>query len=218
MSSVVIEILKLAISPGVLPLTILLVVMGVFWMVCLLGAFDLDVFTFDGGEGGFDSGDGSQLTGDSLRWLIRYVNGDVVPLAAALSFLLIYQWCAVMLGHSLYPPASKLGTILLLYAAGFPPALVCTSLTTRLMRPFFSTLHGREGEAKPVVGRKGNVRSGICDEHSGQVELDDPESPLLVNARVPAGTSPIPRGTRVVVAGHDPDRDFYFVTPHSEQP
>jgi hypothetical protein len=44
---VVIEILKLAISPGVLPLTLLLVVMGVFWMVCLLGAFDLDLFTFD---------------------------------------------------------------------------------------------------------------------------------------------------------------------------
>jgi hypothetical protein len=62
------------------------------------------------------------------------------------------------------------------------------------------------------------VRSGVCDEHSGQVELDDPESPLLVNARVAEGLSPIPRGTRIVVVSHDSLRDFYLVTPHSEQP
>ncbi|MCP5545207.1 MAG: hypothetical protein H7A49_15030, partial [Akkermansiaceae bacterium] len=52
MAAVVIEVWKLAISPGVLPLTILLVPMALFWMSCLVGAFDFDFLSFDGGEGG----------------------------------------------------------------------------------------------------------------------------------------------------------------------
>jgi hypothetical protein len=153
-----------------------------------------------------------------MRWLIRYLNGDVVPLAAALSLLLTYLWCAVMIGHSVHPPGGDLGAIVMLYAIGIPPAFICTSLSTRLIRPFFAALEGREGEAKPVIGRCGSVRSGACDELSGQVELDDPESPLLVNARVPEGGNAIPRGTRVVVVSHDARRDFYLVTPLTEQP
>jgi hypothetical protein len=215
---VVIEILKLAISPGVLPLTILLVLMGVFWMTCLLGALDFDIFTFDGGEGGFDSGDGRGLASGSMRWLVRYLNGDVVPLAAVMSLLLIYQWCAVMLGHHFRPPGRDTGAILLLHGIGIVPAFFLTSFSTRLMRPLFAALQGTEGEAKPVVGRGGRVRSGVCDEHAGQVELDDPESPLLVNARVAEGCPPITRGTRITVVGHDSLRDFYLVTSHSEQP
>jgi hypothetical protein len=215
---VVIEILKLAISPGVLPLTILLVLMGVFWMTCLLGALDFDIFTFDGGEAGFDSGDGRGLASGSMRWLVRFLNGDVVPLAAVLSLLLTFQWCAVMLGHHFRPPGGDVGAILLLHGIGIVPAFVCTSLSTRLMRPLFAALQGKEGEAKPVVGRSGRVRSGICDERSGQVELEDPESPLLVNARVSEGSAPIARGTRVMVVSHDALRDFYLVSPHSDQP
>jgi hypothetical protein len=214
----VIEIIKLAISPGVLPLTILLVLMGLFWMICLLGAIDLDFFTFDGDGGGFDSGDGRGLASGSMRWLVRYLNGDVVPLAAVLSLLLIYQWCAVMLGHHFRHPGGDVGAILVIHGVGLVPAFVCTSLSTRLIRPLFAALQGKEGEAKPVVGRSGRVRSGVCDEHSGQVELDDPESPLLVNARVAEGSSPIPRGTRVVVVSQDSLRDFYLVTPLTELP
>ncbi|MGL4401653.1 MAG: hypothetical protein ACRCXD_17470 [Luteolibacter sp.] len=200
-----------------LPLTLLLVLMGLFWMVCLLGAVDFDVFTFDDAGGGFDSGDAPGMASGSSRWLIRYLNGDVVPLAAILSLLLIYQWCAVMLGHHFQPPGDFAG-IAVLYGIGIVPALVCTKLTGKLLRPLFAGLQGKDGEAAPIVGRLGRVRSGICDERSGQVEVDAPEHPLLINARVAQGAPPISRGSRVVVVSHQSQPDIYFVNLHTEQP
>lgn len=215
---VVIEIWKLAISPGVLPLTILLVPMALFWVSCMLGAFDFEFLGFDGGEGGFDSGDGGDLIGGSMRWLFRFMNGDVVPLAAVLSFLLIFEWGAVMMGHHFFPTGGDLKQTAWIYLLGLAPAVLLAKLTTQALRPMFATLRGLEGEAKPVVGRAGKVRSRTCDEHSGQVEVEDPESPLLINARTPSGVPPLPRGARVVVTSHDSGRGIYLVTPHPEEP
>ena len=218
MAAVVIEVWKLAISPGVLPLTILLVPMALFWMSCLVGAFDFDFLSFDGGEGGFDSGDGGDLVGGSMRWLFRFVNGDVVPLAAVLSFLLIFEWGSVMLGHYFFAAGGGVDKAVWIYLLGLVPALGFTKLTTQALRPMFMTLRGFEGEAKPVVGRSGRVRSGSCDERSGQVEVEDPESPLLINARLAPGEPPLPRGSRVVVVSHDRTKDIYLVRTHPEEP
>ncbi len=212
-----IEILKIAISPGVLPLTVLLVLMGLFWLVCLLGAVDLDFFTFDGDGGGFDSGDGPGTVSGSNRWLLRHLNGDVVPVSAILSLLLIYQWCAVMLGHYFRPP-SDFADIAILYGLGVAPALIFTKFTGILLRPLFVGLQGKEGEAAPIVGRLGRVRSGTCDVRSGQVEVDDPVHPLLINARVTEGAAAISRGSRVQVVSHHTEQDFYFVNLHTENP
>lgn len=210
-----IEILKLSVSPGVIPLSILLVMVGFFWIMCAIGAFEFDIFTFDGGDGGFDSGDSRGLASGSNRWLIRFLNGDVVPVSVILSLWLVYQWCFAMIGHHVRPPDGIVG-VLTLHGVGLLPAVALTKLTTRLLRPWFRVIQGKEGEAKPVVGRLGWVRSGVCDEFSGQVEVDDPESPLLINARARAGVSPIPRGARVLVDEHHPDSGFYHVIPHNE--
>lgn len=199
-----------------LPLTILLVPMGLFWISCLIGAFDLDFLGFDGGEGGFDSGDGGDVVSGSTRWLFRFFDADQVPLAAVLSFLLTYLWGAAMLGHYFWPPGADLSASLRIDLIGLIPAAMFTKLTTRLLRPMFITLRGLEGEAKPVVGRSGTVRSRICDATSGQVEVEDPEAPLLINARTEPGAETLSRGTRVLVRSHDPDRGIYQVVIHPE--
>ncbi|GAA5480823.1 hypothetical protein [Haloferula sargassicola] len=210
------EIWNLAISPGVLPLSILLIPMALFWVTCLIGSFDFDFIGFDGGEGGFDSGDGGDLVGGSMRWLFRFFHGDEVPVAALLSFLLVYLWGGAMLGHYFFPPGNDGVEAAKLDAWALLPALVLTKLTALALRPMFISLRGLEGEAKPVLGRAGRVRSRVCDASAGQVEVEDPESPLLINARLAPGAEPLSRGTRVMVESRDPDRDVYLVKVHPE--
>ena len=214
----VFDVIKIAISPAVLPLTLLLGLMGLFWLGCLVGALDFDFLGFDGGDGGFDSGDGGGFADGATRWLIRFVDGDLVPVPAVLSFLLVYEWSAVMLAHWIRQPVGGWGEHAMIYGLGLLPALALTKGTTRLMRPMFATLRGLEGEAKPVLGRTGRVRSGICDADSGQVEVEDPESPLLINARTVPGGAPIARGKRVTIQDFDVRKGVYFVQPHPEDP
>ena len=46
---------------------------------------------------------------------------------------------------------------------------------------------------------------------AGQVEVEDPEVPLLINARLAPAADPLSKGDLVVVESHDKDRDVYYV-------
>jgi hypothetical protein len=205
------EIWDLAMSPGVLPFSLLLGPMVLFWITCFIGTLDFDFIGVDFGDGGVDSGDGGTLFGGSIRWLFKFMHGDVVPLPALASFMLVYEWGGTMLGNYFWNPTEDLKTAAIVAAWALIPAVGFTKMTGSLLRPMFFALKGTEGEAKPVVGRQGRVRSGVLDEISGQVEVEDPEVPLLINARLLPGSAPRSKGDLVVVESHDKERDVYFV-------
>jgi hypothetical protein len=205
------EIWDLAMSPGVLPFSLLLGPMALFWITCFIGTLDLDFIGVDFGDGGADSGDGGTLFGGSIRWLFKFIHGDVVPLPALGSFLLVYEWGSVMLGNHYWNPDEDLKQAGVIAVWSLIPAFILTKMTGAMLRPMFYALKGTEGEAKPVIGRKGRVRSKTLDESSGQIEVEDPEVPLLLNARLAPGTEALSRGDLVVVESHDKERDVYFV-------
>ena len=180
-------------------------------MTCFIGTLDFDFIGVDFGDGGTDSGDGGTLFGGSIRWLFKFVHGDVVPLPALGSFLLIYEWGGAMLGNYYWNTAGDLKQAGVIAAWSFIPALLLTKMTGFFLRPMFIALKGTEGEAKPVIGRHGRVRSGTLDESAGQIEVEDPEVPLLLNARLLPGAEPLSRGDQVIVESHDKERDVYFV-------
>lgn len=213
MPSLIKEIWDLSTSPGVLPFTLLLGPMALFWMVCFLGTLDFDFIGVDFGDAGMDSGDGGTLFGGSVRWLFKFVHGDVVPLPALGSFLLVFEWGCVMLGNHFWNPDEQIKQAAIIAAVAFVPAVGLTKFTGLMLRPMFEALSGTEGQAKPVIGREGRVRSGVLDEASGQVEVEDPEVPLLINARLTPGGIPLSKGDRVIVEDHDKDRDIYHVKP-----
>ena len=211
MAPLIKEIWDLSMSPGVLPFTLLLGPMALFWMICFIGTLDFDFIGVDFGDGGVDSGDGGTLFGGSIRWLFKFVHGDVVPLPALGSFLLMFEWGCVMLGNHFWHPDLDLKQAGIIAAVSFIPAIGLTKFTGFMLRPMFKALRGTEGQAMPVVGRKGRVRSGVLDETSGQVEVEDPEVPLLINARLAPGEHSLSKGDQVVVERHDKQRDLYFV-------
>lgn len=206
------EIWDLATSPGVVVLTLLLGPMALFWIACFIGTLDFDFIGVDFGEGGVDTGDGVTLFGGTVRWLFRFVHGDEVPVAALGSFLLVFEWGCVMLGNHFWNPDENLKQAGIIAAVSLVPALFFTKFTGLCLSPMFRILKGSEGQAKPVIGRQGRVRSGVLDDRSGQVEVEDPEVPLLINAHVASGAEALVRGDLVVVESHDADRDTYLVT------
>ncbi|MEP4077910.1 hypothetical protein [Haloferula sp.] len=205
------ELWDLATSPGVLPFSFLLGCMVAFWVVCMIGSLDFDIIDIDFSEGGADSGQGGTLFGGTLRWLFRFVHGDVIPLPALASFLLVFEWGCIMLGNHFWNPEKDLERAMVIAGWSLIPSFVLTRTVGFFLRPMFVILRGTEGEAKPVIGRHGKVRSKILDARSGQVEVEDPEVPLLINARTAADADPLYKGDPVVVASHDRDHDTYLV-------
>lgn len=214
------ELWELAISPGVLPFSLLLIPIALYWVFCLLGFLDLDFLDFDldfdadvdvDVDGAGEGNHGGGVFSGMVQGALRFMNATDVPLMAVLSFLFIFLWGLAMAGNHLFNPDSGEFVASMIGLGSLVGAVFLTKWLTAPMKPFFRTLKGTEGESKPVVGRTGTVRSRVIDEHSGQVEVEDPEAPLLVNARLSPGSDALARGAKVLVYQHDAERGIYLV-------
>ncbi|WP_193212922.1 hypothetical protein [Luteolibacter marinus] len=203
------EILELAISPQVLPLTILLVPVALYWVLNMLGAVDLDFldvdFDTDGPDG--DSGD----SGGMLSSALRIVNAKDVPLMVVLSVLVILLWTCAMLGNLWFNQAQSGTTGGIVALGSLAGAVILTRFVVAPLKPLFRLLKSDDEKHVPVIGRTGIVRTAEVDERSGQVEIENAGAPLYLNARVAAGSSPLPRDAEVIVIAHDADTGVYTV-------
>jgi hypothetical protein len=208
------EIWNLAISPQVLPLTLLLVPVALYWLLNVLGAVDLDFLHADLDTDGPDHHDNSH--DGWLHGALRFVNATDVPVMVVLSVLVILLWATTMIGN-LWFNASQSGISGgLIVIAALVGSVVLTRFVVAPLKPLFRLLRADDEKHPPVVGRTGVVRTAWVDERTGQVEIEMQGAPLLLNAKVATGTFSLPKNTEVIVIAHDPDSGIYTVRSLSE--
>lgn len=208
------EIWQLATSSGVLPATLLLIPVGLYWIIGLMGLFDLDLDGVDSidldanGDGEIDHSDGflSGLMGSVLK----IVNASDIPLMLVISLIAVLLWGAMMIGTMIVGVGS--------FLAGWPLALTALVLSIVLCRfavlpikPFFRKMKEEEEHHEPVIGRTGVVRSGELTDQFGQVEVSDKHGPMFLNARLSLGDAPMTRGQEVLVFDFDSSSGIYYV-------
>ncbi len=204
------EIWELATSAPVLPLTILLVPVGIYWLLSFIGAVDHDLFGVD-----LDGTDGHHGHDHPfLGWMhgaLRILNAKGVPVMIVLSVLIVYLWGCTMLGNLWFNPELAAGRGSLICLGALAAALVLTRLTVTPLKPLFLLIQDDVEPAKPVIGRSGIVRTAFVNERDGQVEIENAGAPLLLNARTAEGDEPISRGTAVLVIHHEESSGIYIV-------
>lgn len=208
------ELWELAISPSVLPFTLLLVPVGVYWLLNVVGLLDLEFLDldFDADGGGSEGGDGDDAPGlGFLQAMLKVVNATDVPVMIVLSILIILLWTSAMVLNQVFNPDGGGLAGALAAGGGLIAAVVLTRVVVTPLKPFFKLLKDDPDDHLPVIGRTGTVRSASVDEASGQVEVVNKGAPLLLNARTVEGADPIPKGSEILVVRHDPDLDVYFV-------
>lgn len=210
------EIWNLAISGPMLPLTILLVPVGIYWLLSIIGAVDHDLFgvDLDGGGDAHHAHDGPVF--ELMHGALRILNAKGVPLMIVLSLLIVYLWGGAMLGNLWFNPALAAGAGSLVAIGALVAAIVLTRLTVAPLKPLFHFIQDDPEITKPVVGRSGLVRTAFVNEREGQIEVENPGAPLLLNARTADHTSPLPRGTQVLIIHFDPATGIYTVRPLNE--
>lgn len=206
------EIWQLAISPGVLPATLLLIPVLLYWIIGALGVFNLDLDGVDpsaldtNGDGTTDQHDG--VFANVMGGMTRLVNAQDIPLMAVLTLITIFLWSALMIFHFL---CAAILPAWILSIASLIAAILLTRLATVPLRPFFLALKQDSESHVPVVGRTGIVRTYELTETHGQIEVPDPIGPMLLNARVKPGIAPLKKGDEVIVFEHDSSRSIYYV-------
>ncbi len=219
------EIWNLAISPQVLPLTILLVPVALYWLLNVLGAVDLDFLDVDfdshghGADGAHSHSHDGHHDSSHDSWLhgaLRFVNATDVPVMIVLSVLVILLWACAMIGNLWFNAQQSGLTGGIIVVSALVAAVLLTRLVVAPLKPFFRMIRGDDEKHPPVVGRTGMVRTAWVDERSGQVEIEMQGAPLLINARVATGTFSLPRNTEVIVIANDPETGIYTVRSLSD--
>jgi hypothetical protein len=224
------EFLTLVFSLPVLPFTVLLILVFLYWTLVIVGALapdslhidvngdvsaDVDVGDVDAGNadvGDADAADAGHVEagGSFLASMLHFVNVGEVPLMVVASFFVFSLWASTLISnHYLGSTLGAFVSIIMLVPNVIASALVAKFLTT----PFkFMFKHINEGIAAPakIVGKTCIIKTPSADDRSGQAEMKTDSSPLLLNVRTKPGES-LAKGDEALVVAHDAERDTYTV-------
>ena len=191
-----------AILPYNLPMTILLGLVVVFWVLTLLGAAGVDSLDADANVDGD--------LGDIPAAMLRVVNAGMIPVTVVLSILILGMWiCSITLNFYFNPGHSGFIALGFFFAA-FVLGVIITKLITQPLVPFMRRLKDAENAA-PVIGEVGVVRSIQIDTEYGQIEVLRPGgAPALLNARLGIDAEPVQRGTQVAIISMDEKTGVYL--------
>lgn len=191
--------------------TIALVLVVVYWLFVILGAFGDEVF------GGGDGADGIELGGGNggpVSRLLDALGITTVPATVVISFLILFSWFLCLVIDGLVDDPARSGLAALAVGAGTTVvalllALPLTALAARPFRRFY--VHTPAQLRGSFVGKLCTVRTGTVSDRFGQAEVADPDgATLLVQVRC-MERNDLGSGDAALIYSYDPDDEVFLV-------
>ncbi|MEZ5324417.1 MAG: DUF1449 family protein [Verrucomicrobiales bacterium] len=199
------------------PLTVLLCVVVLYWIVASVGVLgdgaDLDLDA-DGDvdlDMDIDADGASHGILSAFSAIFRFVNMDHVPVAIVVSILTISMWALSIIGNYFFAGAGTVAVLIVWFASFVIGLLIVKAATTPLARGIRKMKAANKETEDPIVGRSGFVRSGYISTETGQVEIEMRGAPLIINARVREGSARLKKGDECLVIDEDEKTGVYYV-------
>lgn len=213
MSSVVKELWEQALIGYNLPLTVLLGLVVLFWLLSILGTVDIDVLDIDFDVDVEAEGSGGMADG-VFGALLKFVNAQDVPVMIILSLLTLFMWMVAILSNNYLNPTDSAGLAMAFLVGNLFVSAFLVKAVTQPLRPFLRSLKDDGELQQPLVGMSGVVKSRVLDSNFGQVEVPrETGAPALLNAILPEGRESLVRGDRILVIDFDSEGNKYLVHP-----
>lgn len=213
------ELIQEALSLHNLPLTALLGMVVVYWLLVLVGGLNFDFDFFDGGAeaGDLSSHHGGGALSGVMLMASRFVGLSQVPVAIWGSFFALFLWIgAMILNYRFNGEAGSrdLGTAGLLLIPNTVVSMLLTRLLTWPMAKVVGTFSRVSYESPQIIGMTGVVTTVELDDRFGQIQVDHSYgAPALLMARLRQPGPVLQKGDPVRVIEASPDGHFYFVEP-----
>ncbi len=210
----IIEFFQVIVTPGMLPYTVMLGLVILYWITVIIGAMDIDIIDgpdFDV-DGDMDA-DADAPDAGAFRYIVGFVNADKVPLTIILSFLIIKMWIIACLYYmylapNISVPLPPVVVGIILFAVAFFTATFLTGYTTRPLADVFE--HKPTRGRQHLVGRECRVKTTSVTHDFGQAEVKIDQSFVLISARCSEATE-FEKGDQAVVVGYDQEKDVYEI-------
>lgn len=212
-----IELIQEAIALYNLPLTALLGIVLLYWLMVVIGAMDFDLDLPDFGDPDPSvpdmSMDHPSSMGGAMLTAGRFLGFSQVPIAVWGSFFALFLWLFGLILNYRFngvPGDRSLSTAALLLIPGGLSGLALTKLATLPLARLFAAMSGAATEGLEILGQTGVVTTTTLSERFGQVEINQGGAPALINARLHPGQIPLNKGDRVRILEASPEGSFYY--------
>jgi len=234
------EIFQEALKGYNLPLTILLGIVALYWVISLFGLVDFDSIDSAIGLDGLDADTAPHLDVDTevaaqtgngdhhddhvsidhspnaFQAALRFLGASDAPVMFVLTVFTLFTWGGNLLANLYFNEAESSARSNLMIIGVVIGALILTKLTVRPLRPVMQSLRSSSIN-KPVIGRTGHVQSLQLTEDYGQIEVNAEGASLLLNARLSSGFKDLPKGSEILIVAKDNERDLYIARPVSTE-
>lgn len=188
------ELFAAATTAVVLPLTTLMALLALYWLIVFLGFLDIDLFQLD-----FDS----EAVMPSLLGL-----GEA-PLMIVLSILVAVSWHVGVLATHFLPLSTPL-LALVIYVPGGMLSLFITRLVARPLGELVHNLNKSHAAVEEVEAQMATLLSDNDGTRISQASIQSNGAPVLVNVKARKGCF-INKNSEVLIIEADETSKFYFV-------
>ncbi|WP_420552760.1 hypothetical protein [Tenacibaculum aiptasiae] len=214
------ELLNNAFSPVNATLSILLIILSLYWVLTILTGIDLDFFDveFDidsdvdidadvDSKIDVDIPDNNAAEGFFIKFL-KYFGFDELPFMFLISIVVVVMWfISINLNHYLSFP-TFIGFILLI-PIFFASLFVAKFLTKPLVKVYRMINHKGE-EVIDFLGREGKITASVKDNKIGQLEIMVKGDPIKIYVKSNSGET-IKTGEKAVVIDESKDLKYYII-------
>ncbi|MCK7595551.1 hypothetical protein [Pseudomarimonas salicorniae] len=198
--------LDIALSFPTVILSLLLALMLGYWLLALLGLFDLDAMETS------LLPDGDALEVGGISGVLMKLGLDGVPLTLILTTMTLLAWLGCyyvdyMLLRQWPEGLLRTAVSWLIVPTSLVAATPFAGLVLQPLKPLFRKVQVTNEVS--LLGRTAVVRSPAVDEVRGQAEIDDGGAGLILQVRAPAGR--FVRGDRVVLVEYVAAHNAYRV-------
>ena len=206
------EIWEQALLAHNLPLTVVVGLFMLYWILSIVGIFGIDSFDID-----LDADISLDANGDAgghfpspLASALHFVNAADVPLMAILTLLSIFMWACSVLGNYYFNPDLLGGLIIIIFLSSFILSTILVKIVTKPLVPIFRKMKELE-KAEPAVGGTAIVISKSVDAKYGQAEQKRDKGAPAILTCITSEETPIPRGTEVAIVSYDKETGIYKI-------
>jgi hypothetical protein len=194
------ELIHISVAGVNLTISILLILMLLYWISVIFGALDIDILQFDFDVEAEGDADLDLQSGGAFQGLMLYFNIGCVPVTVWLSFLIFTCWILTVLECYYLNP----GINPLLSLAFVLPNLIIgmyvAKFATAPLKKVFEAMAPKNITHKSLIGQRATVASSTVTHKFGQILIKTDGAPITLNA-VTEGTTEIPKGASVILTG-----------------
>lgn len=223
-----------------LVLTVLLIVLLLYWLVSMIGGIDFDLdfdvevdldpaidagTALDGGNMDFQDLSNAEVNQEDvvgkrrrpLKWwqvFLIYFNFVGLPFMFTFTCWIFIWWFMTALTTAVTFSYDNYFGFAIMLIAMFP-ALVVNKIFTTPFKGFFKNLNKNGDAPVDYLGRQGLLLSSISGDKLGNAEVKVDGNTLSVYVKSLSG-DPLPYGSSILIIKRSPDQSYYLVESYNE--